>query len=303
MNVSAFISNFERLHGSGRAFSYKGLDASGNQVVLKCQSAPDDAMDLFIYADSDGSTGADADANTFKVAIQREADISAKLFPGVAGVWHDTDEGGCYIRPWLKHNLGHVVDFKQRLQPAQLKNWMLSILDALQRLQAETGTGHGNLSLNNVLLPALDASKVYLVDFAVADEANAARDKRALGWMLYQLLTNERRDHDEGFPVLPSDLNLGFLGSSAQFWRNFCNTLLAGGVRTGSVDWDALKERVARHAGSGGKSRLSFSVLAALLALCVGIGVWWHWQDDSDTVVVDRAQIEAQWLELVDNFF
>lgn len=302
MKLPTGITFEQALLGSGNGTTARGLE-NGQPVIVK---SPDTSRDIFsdeLFED-DGPQES-AEYKQFESEKKREQEVAEKSQYFVKGRLEQEDGSIFWIRPYMKRSLHEKVAFKETPSSEELVNICEAIAKALAELSRIDQSGHGNLSLGNVLIPDKDISDLKLVDLFTADEGHGRADKRALGLIIYQLVNGEFVGLDDEIAAVPDHQDWKVLGTTEQMWREFCSELLNPYGKYAESDWDQIGQALIGIKSAYQKRKKLKATLIISLFLVFGAGIFliWKLKFQEEEVVVDLDTIQGQWLELLDNYF
>lgn len=186
---------------------------------------------------------------------------------------HEIDaSAGAFVTDYYDKSVEWLVSRHIALTNADLHRLVDSTLAGLAALEECCNRGHGNLKPSNILFTA--AKRVARARVALADPAPGRRlkgdarrgDLRALGAMVFELITHEPYQELDHYPLRSGQFN-GKIDRNAEKWVQLCNELLNP---SGEADLGAVRAKVAKLAPP--KKVLPWS-LAALLAVGLGVGI------------------------------
>src|SRR6266850_4322311 len=181
-----------------------------------------------------------------------------------------------YVTDCYPRTVAGMIKGRVKVSARALYSVIRGIIKGLQELNQLCRRPHGNLKTSNVLIadPDLDPTEVYLSDPCSdeqlpAENADAA-DMKALGRLIYQLVTHRAFPEVGGWPIQPSN-DWQRLGRRGKDWLAFCNQLL-----------DPLTEKPMNLEGAaaavkklGAPPILSGKhVMGAAIAACVAVGAF-----------------------------
>lgn len=302
MKLPTGITFEQALLGSGQGTSVRGLE-NGRPVVVK---SPDTSGDLFsndFFGDDEPQEN--ASFKKFKSEKKREQEVAEKSNYFVKGRLEEEDQSIFWIRPYMQRSLHEKVAFKETPDSEELLNICQAIVKALAELNSIDQSGHGNLSLGNVLIPDKNLSDLKLVDLALADKKHERADKRALGLIIYQLVNGEFVELDDKIAAVPDHQDWKALGATEQMWRDFCSELLNPYGKYAESDWEQISQALSKIK-SAFKKRKNFKkalITSVILVLGSVIFLVWKIWIEEEEIVVDLDTIQGQWVELLDNYF
>lgn len=191
-------------------------------------------------------------------------------------------EGGAYyVTDRYELHAGQLINGCVHLGEARLLALVRSITSGLIDLEKAEGRPHGNLKPTNVLLARSGRSerlRAVLTDplatSQLREERDAKRDLRAIGELIYGLVTHREYAGDAAWPI-ERDGAWASLGKGARTWSELCNALLApaevGAERMTLAELDESLGQLARQrqrqrlplAGAGAAALLLLLVVAA----------------------------------------
>lgn len=215
--------------------------------------------------------------------------------------------GGDYfwIRPFGEQSLIDCVVFKEVISAGRLSQLCTGIVRCLQALERFDNSGHGNLSLANVIVEGTEKEIVRLVDMRAADAVEVGEDKRALGLIIYQLVRGETLELGDHLTRVPEDEDWGVLGRKAALWKDFCSNLLNPYSPLSEKGWEEILT-ILESLGEGSRVARVYHWYGIAVLLSILIGTWAIFKigNERDSfVVIDRAAIRNQWQEVLDEFF
>jgi len=184
-------------------------------------------------------------------------------------------EGAFYVSRFYPSSAHRLFLGKVRLDAAMLHAIASGVVEGLDELKRACGQSHGNLRTTTVLLSRPDrggSTQVALAEPLTAASARGgeAEDLRALGELIFQLVTHRNFSAVGGWPIQdgPEWRNLGRRG---QAWRELCNRLVDPAPREpltlDGVRRDLRELRIRRSP----VSPLAVAAVLVLLLLASGI--------------------------------
>ena len=302
MKLPTGVTFEQTLLGSGQGTSVRGLE-NGRAVVVK---SPDTSEDLFsndFFEDDEPHEN--ASFKRFESEKKREQAVAEKSNYFLKGRLEEEDGSIFWIRPYVHRSLREKVAFKETPDSEELVNICQAIVKALAELNSIDQSGHGNLSLGNVLMPDKDVHDLKLVDLSVADKKHERADKRALGLIIYQLVNGEFVELDDKIAAVPDDQDWKALGTTEQMWRDFCSELLNPYGKYAESDWTQISQALSKIKAAHKKRKNLKKALIVSVFLALGSVVFLVWKIwfEEEEIVVDLDTIQGQWVELLDNYF
>ena len=200
------------------------------------------------------------------------------------------------VLPRYARTLDQVVQDKRRLSAADLHALAGAILEGLTELNDTCQRGHGNLKPSNVFLAGpgdLARAQVLLSDVAPAAPADASKDLRAIGAILYELVM-----HQAAPPQCPQELPAGKewsrLGAHGEQWRQLVGGLLGAPSTVLPTSLPQLTEQL-EQLRPGRRPLVGALVVALVLSLVAGGVSWGLW---SSTKVNVQTVPALEWVEL-----
>src|SRR3954463_11811484 len=136
-----------------------------------------------------------------------------------------------YVTNCYPRTVAGMIKGRVKVSARALYSLVGGIIKGLEELNQLCRRPHGNLKTSNVLIadPDLDPTEVYLSDPCADDQLPAenadAADMKALGRVIYQLVTHRAFPEVGGWPIqMNADWNR--LGRRGKDWLAFCNQLL-----------------------------------------------------------------------------
>lgn len=302
MKLPSGITFEEALLGSGTGKTVRGLE-NGQPVIVKSPETEDDLFgDQFFDEDKPKEN---ENAEKFKTKKEREQKAAEGSRYFIKGRLEEEDGNVFWIRPHVRQSLHQKVSFKETPDSKELAGICQGIIKALIDLNRIDESGHGNLSLGNVLIAGKGVRDFKLVDPLVADEKNERADKRALGLIIYQLVNGEFVELDDKITAVPDDQDWKALGATERLWRDFCSELLNPHGKYAKADWKEISKALGKiEAALSRRKGLKVAfVLSIFAALGVGAFLIWKLKFQEEEIVVDLDTIQGQWVELLDNYF
>ena len=302
MKLPAGIIFDQSLLGSGNGTTARCLE-NGQSVIVKSH---DTSRGIFFdeLLEDDGSQE-NTEYERFKSEKEREQKVAEKSQYFIKGRIEEEDGSIFWVRPFIHRSLHEKVVFKEIPSSQELLKICQEIVKALADLSRIDQSGHGNLSLGNVLIADKDIRDLKLVDLTTANEKNARADKRALGLIIYQLVNGEFVELDDKISAVPDEQDWKALGVTEKMWREFCSELLNPYGKYAESDWDQIGEALSNIKEAYKKRKKLKATLIISLVLVIGAGIFliWKFKFQEEEVVVDLDTIQGQWLELLDNYF
>jgi len=303
MKLPAGITFEQTLLGSGHGTTVRGLE-NGQPVIVK---SIDTSTDLFAEElfDEDSTTEDNEDIKKFESEKERELQAAGKSKYFLEGRLEKEDGNVFWVRPYMHRSLYEKVAFKESPDSVELVGICLGIVKALDALEQLDGSGHGNLSLGNVLIQDKDVRDLKLVDLLVADKKHSRTDKRALGLIIYQLVNGELVELADKIASVPDDQDWKILGSTEQMWRDFCSELLNPYGKYAESDWNQIEQALKKiEAAYSKRKKLRLTlIVSAFVAFGAVVFLIWKIKFQEEEIVVDLDTIQGQWLELLNNYF
>jgi formylglycine-generating enzyme required for sulfatase activity len=167
----------------------------------------------------------DPPALLFRAAAEVQKQVAESKAPGWAPVHAIGDT--YYVTDAYPWSAQLLFEQKDRVTSPHLLRLTEQIAAALQRIAGQLGRQHGNLKLSNVLLSARDLERTTaaLCDPAPTAPTDPAADRRALGRIIFELVTGQIF-RDYFWPVVSGE-KWEALGPDGPKWLDWCNRLLA----------------------------------------------------------------------------
>lgn len=302
MKLPSGITFEQTLLGSGNGATARGLE-NGQPVIVK---SPEAAIGLFgggLFEDDEPQES--AIVQKFEFEKERELQAAEKSQYFIKGRIEKEDTEVFWIRPYIHRSLHEKVAFKETPDSEELLGICRAIVRALAELNTIDHSGHGNLSLGNVLIGGKDSCDLKLVDLFRAHRDNGRADKRALGLIIYQLVNGEFVELADKIAAVPDDQDWKILGATEQMWRDLCSELLNPYGKYADADWDQVDQTLKKIEAANSKRKklkVTFVVSAFLMFGAVAFLVW-KLKFQEEEIVVDLNTIQGQWIELLDNYF
>jgi len=178
-----------------------------------------------------------------------------------------------YVTDRFKLSLKELLDTNAHLTPAALHNVFSSAIQGLLELQEAANRPHGNLKPTNILLEGIGPrDRVALTDPASPEELSKgttfATDLRALGEMLYQLVTGRPFVPKDCWPIGPSP-EWNHYGDA---WRGLCSRLLAPDMAAGTAELQAVADELARLRPTAAGKAFLFAASGLVAAAAIAVG-------------------------------
>jgi hypothetical protein len=299
MELPGSLCFVETLYGAGDLTTVKASENGSDFVVQSLE--PEGSA--FALDEAEAASGTSEAVASFIAGKKREARVAETSEYFVKGRIERVGETDYWVRPFLSSSLRERVSLKDSFDAGRLSGICVGIAKALADLEAFDGSGHGRLSLGNVLLAEGSGIRVRLVDPARPDAGHGTRDRRALGLIIYQLFHGEFVELDQALTSVPEDEDWHRLGRNGQRWKQFCDELLSPVGGYSQCSWEEIrKELESLASGGGGKGKLAILVVFLLIAAGGG-AFFFKWGSDVEEIVVDPATIQGKWLELLDHYF
>jgi len=251
-----------------------------------------------------GPEGRGFDLRPFLVAADTQAKAAVR-----GSHWAPVHESGqsagsaFYVTDRFKLSLKELLDTNARLTPAALHNVFSSAVRGLLELYETANRPHGNLKPTNILLDGIGArDRVALTDPASPDElgkgTSFATDLRALGTMLYQLVTGRPFVAKDCWPIGPSP-EWNHYGDA---WRGLCSRLLAPDMAAGAAELQAVAEELARLRPRAAGKGVLYAAIGLLAAAGITAGAHFGWREltrlarPSPPPVPDLESEISEWL-------
>jgi hypothetical protein len=145
----------------------------------------------------------------------------------------ESDAAAYYVTDRYHLHAGQLIHGWVHLREPALLALVRSVAEGLIDLEKSQGRPHGNLKPTNVLLTRSGRSermRAALTDPLAAsrlrDERDVKKDVRAVGELLYGLVTHREYAGDAAWPI-ECDASWSGLGRAAKTWCDLCNALLA----------------------------------------------------------------------------
>lgn len=301
MKLPPSITFEQTFLGSGDATTIRGQE-NGQAVIVK---SLDVSGNLLAGLQLEEESQSDAVFQQFDAEKQREQKAAEQSECYLKGRLERYDGALFWIRSYMRRSLHDKVAFKETPGAIELGKICRAIVRALAKLNEIDQSGHGNLSLSNVLIAEDDIRDLKLIDLRVANEANERADKRALGLIIYQLVNGEFVELDEKISAVPDEQDWKVLGAAEPMWREFCSELLNPYGKYAKSDWRQIDQDLSGiDAFHAKRKKLKVSVVISLLIICSsGLFLIWKLRFQQEEVVVDLNTIQGQWLELLDEYF
>ncbi len=302
MKLPAGITFEQTLLGSGDCTTVRGLE-NGAPVIVK---SPDTSIDLFSNdLFDDDPPQENKSVNEFKSAKRRELQVAEQSEYFLKGRLEEKDGSIFWIRSFMQRSLYEKVAFKETPNSVELLDLCRAIIKALSELNQVDSSGHGNLSLGNVLIPNKNVHEIKLVDLLEADKNHTRADKRALGLIIYQLVNGEFVELADKIVSVPDDQDWKVLGTTEKSWREFCSELLNPYGKYADADWTEIDQalKTIKAAYSKRKNLKTTLIVSALVAFVGVVFLVWKIKFQEEKIVVDLDTIQGQWVELLDNYF
>lgn len=301
MKLPPSITLEQTLLGSGDATTIRGQE-NGAAVIVKSPVVSDDLFGGFQLEEKSQS---DAVFRQFESEKQREQQVAEQSKYYLKGRLERHEEALYWIRSYMRRSLHDKVAFKEMPDAIELGQICRAIVRALAELHTIDQSGHGNLSLANILIADEDLRNLKLVDLRVANEANQPADKRALGLIIYQLVNGEFVELDDKISAVPDEQDWKILGAAEPMWREFCSELLNPYGKYAKSDWEQIdQDLLGIDAFHAKRRKLKISMVICVLIVCSsGLFLIWKLRFQQEQVVVDLDTIQGQWLELLDEYF
>src|SRR2546423_13178342 len=136
-----------------------------------------------------------------------------------------------YVTNCYPRTVAGMIKGRVKVSARALYSLIRGIIRGLEELNQLCRRPHGNLKTSNVLIadPDLDPTEVYLSDPCPDEQLPAenpdAADMKALGRLIYQLVTHRPFPEVGGWPIQMS-AEWQRLGRRGKDWLAFCNQLL-----------------------------------------------------------------------------
>jgi len=186
-----------------------------------------------------------------------------------------------YVTDYYGHSVRHLTEGRVNLSLAALHNIIASIVKGLEELRAACDRPHGNIKPANVLIEGTggaETARVRLTDplpsREVDPKSGAVADLKAVGALLYELVTHRAFIARECWPIGPSPHWEAF----GDGWRELCSQMLVPDPVEGPLSLEAVAAELDRLAPPpAGLSTSAQAVLCGIGVLVVGVGMFLAW--------------------------
>jgi hypothetical protein len=131
----------------------------------------------------------------------------------------------------------------------QLHNIVSAIVRALMGMREARQRGHGKLSLSNVLYAHLNSSaEIFVTDPVLERDPSPEEDLRAIGEIIYQIVTRREIQNEEDWPIPPLSPSPEWerLGKASRIWLGMADRLLDSHLQADTFDLQDIQRELAR---------------------------------------------------------
>src|SRR5438876_3585079 len=239
MGLFALVGTGARMAIFGAYETTEELERTPFSVVFRAMQADAKTRSPFIIktVDVDATTidpaALDAKNQQFLSAVRTQQKISDRS--GTCH-WAPVHELGTvrgrefYVTDCYPRTVAGMIKGRVKVSARALYSLIRGVIKGLEELNQLCRRPHGNLKTSNVLIadPDLDPTEVYLSDPCpdeqLAERSDAA-DMKALGKLIYQLVTHRPFAEVGGWPIQMS-AEWQRLGRRGKHWLEFANQLL-----------------------------------------------------------------------------
>lgn len=262
----------------GQVWRARGPDGQGEKFAAKI-------MDCGVLSFVANDAAVAARLDVFIEAAQVQAKAASDPESGWAPV-HATGRGedsAYFVTDLLPFSAARLIEGRAAARGQVLVTIVAGIAHALKSMRAGQARWHGNLRASNVFFDRandLAGARIILSDPCPTRELGPDRgevaDLRAVGQIIYQLVTHEHFEALGGWPVPPGPA-WSRLGKVGEGWRELCSELLDPELKPGAIDLDRLAERA--QSLTPPPRPLWRYVFAAAAVLSLMVGGWMAWSN------------------------
>lgn len=235
----------------GRFHILQELHRGPDGMVCLAKVAGDVVGARFVLKIYDASTLGLLESDAATQAFLDQGALQKQLASRGAQHWitihelRSTPDGAFYVTDHYPLSAQNLILNNAELTERGLRRMVLGIVSGLLELKVVRGRAHGNLKPSNIFLTTAELwreeTRVLLADPAAeaGSDDDRRRDLRALGELVFELVTRRPFDRAKDYPLKSSE-EWGRLGSVSTKWRELCNWLLSDDPKQRAPDLDSV---------------------------------------------------------------
>jgi hypothetical protein len=240
---------------------------------------------------------------TEHINVQKQAAEGARCVAPILATGQD-ERGIWYATHFYVRSIEGMLDRLVVLEPRDLFQVVLTVVQAALHFKKTCGRSHGNLKPSNIFLEGAGkprSSQVVVSDPLPGGPDESARyelaDLRAIGQLLYQLALHRKADFSSGWVILPVESTrewTDLFGKRAAEWLGLCNRLLDPALSAQGYDLEKLQAELLALKPKQSPVVLLVPAAAALVLVSLFGGYFLFHHEKFGTLLIKTDPPDAQ---------